>query len=191
MDGVLTAGLRKVKKAFTIPTLTYAEAMELSHFGAKVIYSPTLQPPLKKAIPIYIINAFNPGFTGTYITTYYDPLGHAVSGISSISSISLLTLQSGGMFGMAGIAGRLFGSLAVAGISVILITQGYFEYSITFAIPPQWAAQTAKRVEAEFEYEIEKGMVELVKVENNRIFFLFAISTVEKYRHPARGAVCL
>ncbi|MFN0048098.1 MAG: aspartate kinase, partial [Cytophagales bacterium] len=47
VDGVLTADPRKVKKAFTIPKMTYAEAMEMSHFGAKVIYPPTLQPALQ------------------------------------------------------------------------------------------------------------------------------------------------
>jgi bifunctional aspartokinase / homoserine dehydrogenase 1 len=167
VDGVLTADPRKVKKAFTIPTLTYAEAMELSHFGAKVIYPPTLQPALKKAIPLHIKNTFNPGFAGTYISSHHDPSGHAVTGISSISRISLLTLQGGGMFGVPGIAGRLFGSLAPAGISVILITQGSSEHSITFAIPPEFAANAVNRMEAEFEYEIEKGMVEPVKVENN------------------------
>ncbi len=167
VDGVLTADPRKVKKAFTIPTLTYAEAMELSHFGAKVIYPPTLQPALKKKIPLYIKNTFNPGFEGTRITGSHDPLGHAVTGISSISSISLLTLQGGGMFGVPGIAGRLFGSLAAAGISVILITQGSSEYSITFALPPELTEQAVYHVEEEFGYEMEKGMVEPVRVENN------------------------
>ncbi|MFQ5446277.1 MAG: bifunctional aspartate kinase/homoserine dehydrogenase I [Saprospiraceae bacterium] len=167
VDGVLTADPRKVKRAFTIPTLTYAEAMEMSHFGAKVIYPPTLQPALKKAIPLYIKNTFNPGFAGTYITSHHDPQGHAVTGISSIGRISLLTLQGGGMFGVPGIAGRLFGSLAAAGISVILITQGSSEYSITFAIPPELAEPAVKHVAAEFKYEIEKGMVEPVKVESN------------------------
>ena len=165
VDGVLTADPRKVKKAFTIPTMTYAEAMEMSHFGAKVIYPPTLQPALQKRIPLFIKNTFNPGFEGTYITDKRDPSGHAVTGISSINKVAMLTLQGGGMFGVPGIAGRLFSSLAQAGISVILITQGSSEHSITFAIPPEVAKKAKEQVEAEFEYEIEKGMVEPLKVE--------------------------
>ncbi|MCF8247551.1 MAG: bifunctional aspartate kinase/homoserine dehydrogenase I [Saprospiraceae bacterium] len=165
VDGVLTADPRKVKKAFTIPKMTYAEAMEMSHFGAKVIYPPTLQPALQKRIPLFIKNTFNPGFEGTYITDKRDPSGHAVTGISSINKVAMLTLQGGGMFGVPGIAGRLFGSLASAGISVILITQGSSEHSITFAIPPEVAKKAKQQVAAEFEYEIEKGMVEPLKVE--------------------------
>lgn len=167
VDGVLTADPRKVKKAFTIPKMTYAEAMEMSHFGAKVIYPPTLQPALQKRIPLYIKNTFNPDFEGTYITEYRDPSGHAVTGISSINKVAMLTLQGGGMFGVPGIAGRLFGSLADAGISVILITQGSSEHSITFAIPPEVAAKAKQQVASEFEYEIEKGLVEPLKIEEN------------------------
>ncbi|MBI5915036.1 MAG: bifunctional aspartate kinase/homoserine dehydrogenase I [Bacteroidetes bacterium] len=165
VDGVLTADPRKVKKAFTIPKMTYAEAMEMSHFGAKVIYPPTLQPALQKRIPLFIKNTFNPNFEGTYITDKRDPSGHAVTGISSINQVALLTLQGGGMFGVPGIAGRLFSSLAGAGISVILITQGSSEHSITFAIPPELSAKAKQQVETEFGFEMEKGMVEPVKVE--------------------------
>ncbi|MBI1226173.1 MAG: bifunctional aspartate kinase/homoserine dehydrogenase I [Bacteroidetes bacterium] len=167
VDGVLTADPRKVRKAFTIPKMTYAEAMEMSHFGAKVIYPPTLQPALQKRIPLYIKNTFNPGFEGTYITDKRDPSGHAVTGISSINKVAMLTLQGGGMFGVPGIAGRLFSSLAGAGISVILITQGSSEHSITFAIPPEVAKKAKQQVEAEFGYEIEKGLVEPLKIEEN------------------------
>lgn len=167
VDGVLTADPRKVKKAFTIPTMTYAEAMELSHFGAKVIYPPTLQPALQKRIPLFIKNTHNPDFRGTVVTDKRDPSGRAITGISSIGNVVLLTLQGGGMFGMPGIAGRLFGSLARAGISVILITQGSSEHSITFAIPPELAAKAKQQVEEEFNYELEKGMVDPVKVELN------------------------
>ncbi|MEO0333730.1 MAG: aspartate kinase, partial [Bacteroidota bacterium] len=63
VSGVLTADPRRVKKAFTIPKMTYAEAMEMSHFGAKVIYPPTLMPALHKRIPLYIKNTFDPSFS--------------------------------------------------------------------------------------------------------------------------------
>lgn len=167
VNGVLTADPRKVKKAFTIPSMTYAEAMEMSHFGAKVIYPPTLQPALKKKIPIYIKNTFTPEFKGTYISENLDLNGHAVKGISSINNIALLTLSGSGLFGVPGIAARLFNSLAQAGINIILITQGSSEHAISFAVQPAFAAKAKKRVESEFEYEIEKGAVHRVKVEND------------------------
>lgn len=167
VDGVLTADPRRVKKAFTIESMTYAEAMEMSHFGAKVIYPPTLQPALKKQIPLYIKNTFNPTFQGTLVSSKLDPNGHAVKGISSMSQIALLTLSGSGLFGVPGIAGRLFSSLAGAGINIILITQGSSEYAISFAILPQHARKAKQQVEAEFAYEIDRGIVNLVKIEED------------------------
>jgi len=167
VSGVLTADPRRVKRAFTIPSMTYAEAMEMSHFGAKVIYPPTLQPALKKKIPLYIKNTFNPSFEGTLISDHFDPGGHAVKGISSISDIALLTLSGGGLFGVPGIAGRLFSALAQGGINVILITQGSSEHSISFAIQPKYANKAKKLVEKAFEYEISMGIVDPVKIESD------------------------
>ena len=167
VDGVLTADPRKVKRAFTIPSMTYAEAMEMSHFGAKVIYPPTLQPALKKKIPLYIRNTFNPSFEGTLISDTFDMGGHAVKGISSIGSIALLTLSGSGLFGVPGIAGRLFSALAQSSINVILITQGSSEHSISFAVKPDVANKAKKRVEEAFEYEINLGIVDEVKIESD------------------------
>ncbi len=167
VDGVLTSDPRRVKSAFTIPTLTYAEAMEMSHFGAKVIYPPTIQPAMIKGIPIYIKNTFNPSFIGTYISKESSTNGHPIKGISSISDISLLTLQGSGLFGVPGIAARLFNSLAQAKINVILITQGSSEHSISFAVNPKDSARAKRKVDEEFEYEFKSGGVDLVKMEND------------------------
>lgn len=167
VDGVLTADPRRVRRAFTIPSMTYAEAMEMSHFGAKVIYPPTLQPALLKKIPLYIKNTFNPNFAGTLISNQPHPDAHAVKGISSIGNVALLTLSGSGLFGVPGIAGRLFSSLATADINVILITQGSSEHSISFAVQPSVANRARKRVEAEFEYEMSMNVVDPVKIEED------------------------
>jgi aspartokinase/homoserine dehydrogenase 1 len=167
VDGVLTADPRKVKKAFPIRNMTYGEAMEMSHFGAKVIYPPTLQPALLKKIPLYIKNTFNPELTGTFISDQADSNGHPVRGISSISEISLLTLQGSGLFGVPGIAARLFNCLALAKINVILITQGSSEYSISFAVQPQSSVKAKKRVESEFQLELNTKLIDPVKVEDD------------------------
>ena len=167
VDGVLTADPRKVKKAFTIQNMTYAEAMEMSHFGAKVIYPPTLQPALKKQIPLYIKNTFNPGFRGTYISGQSDPEGAPVKGISSIGEVALLTLSGSGLFGVPGIAARLFNSLAQAQINVILITQGSSEHAISFAIQPKLAKKAKRHVEEAFQYELDRGVVDPIKIEED------------------------
>ncbi len=165
VNGVLTADPRKVKKAFTIPTLTFAEAMEMSHFGAKVIYPPTLQPALKKDISLVIKNTFNPEHPGTLISSNLDPNLQIIKGISSIGDISLLTLQGSGMFGVPGIAGRLFGTLAQAKINVVLITQGSSEHSISFAVSPKMAKKAKRLIDKAFEYEIQAGIIDYIRIE--------------------------
>ena len=165
VDGVLTADPRKVKKAFTIPTMTYAEAMEMSHFGAKVIYPPTLVPALKKNIPLYIKNTFNSDFIGTFISTERNANAGAVQGISSIGNITLLTLSGSGLFGTPGVAGRLFSALASGNVNVILITQGSSESSISFAVQPADALKARRTVEKAFEFELKNGSVDAVKTE--------------------------
>jgi bifunctional aspartokinase / homoserine dehydrogenase 1 len=167
VDGVLTADPRKVKKAFSVPVMSYGEAMEMSHFGAKVIYPPTIQPALAKKIPLYIKNTFNPSHPGTLVSDKGDPNGHIITGISSIGDIALLTLQGGGLFGVPGIAARLFSSLGKSGINIILITQGSSEYSISFAVSPNDAKKAIKVVADEFEAEMRNGMVETTKEESN------------------------
>ncbi|MGB3799557.1 MAG: bifunctional aspartate kinase/homoserine dehydrogenase I [Lewinella sp.] len=167
VSGVLTADPRRVKKAFTIPRMTYAEAMEMSHFGAKVIYPPTLMPALQKRIPLYIKNTFEPDFPGTKVSEESDKNGVAVRGISSINDVALCTVSGTGMFGVPGIAGRIFGSLAQAGINVILITQGSSEHAISFAVQPAAADRAKLAVEEAFAFEIERGVVNRIKVERD------------------------
>ncbi len=154
-DGFMTADPKKVEKAYTIESLTYSEAIELSHFGAKVIYTPTLRPVYRKLIPVAIRNSFNPESKGTLISQ--APSNGSISpikGISSIDLIDLVTLQGPSMVGVSGISMRLFGSLAKRNISVILITQASSEYSISFAINPPDTRMALEGINQEFEREI-------------------------------------
>ena len=168
VSGVLTADPRRVKKAFTIPRLTYAEAMEMSHFGAKVIYPPTLMPALQQRIPLYIKNTFDPAFPGTKVSEESSAEDEAaVRGISSINNVALLTLSGSGLFGVPGISARLFGALAQKSVNIILITQGSSEHSISFAVQPNDSDLAKEAVENAFEYEIERGVVNPVKVERD------------------------
>ncbi len=155
VDGFMTADPRKVSKAFAIDKLSYAEAMELSHFGAKVVYTPTIQPAFHKGIPIVIKNTYNPQAKGTIITSDTDKYDDAmIKGVSSIDDINLLTIQGPGMVGVKGISSRLFGALATAGVNIILITQASSEYSISFAINPVDSENALGAIEKEFEIEI-------------------------------------
>ncbi|MEO1437591.1 MAG: aspartate kinase, partial [Bacteroidota bacterium] len=159
VDGVMTADPRKVRKAFSIPSMTYSEAMEMSHFGAKVIYPPTIQPALDKQIPIRIKNTFKPDFEGTLISTFRSETGRSIKGISSIPSVNLLTLEGPGLVGTKGSAARLFGTLARNGVNIIMITQGSSEYAINFAIRPEDTYKAQKAVSEEFQLELDAGLI--------------------------------
>ncbi len=167
VDGVLTADPRRVEQAFTIPTLSYKEAMELSHFGAKVIYPPSIQPAYIKNIPLIIKNTFNPEHPGTYISKDSGKSANIIKGISSLSDIALLRMEGTGMVGVVGIASRLFATLSRAGINIIFLTQGSSEHSICFGILPGEIKKAQKSVEEEFRYEIQNRQILPLVIETN------------------------
>lgn len=167
VDGMMTADPRKVKKAFTVKEMTYEEAMELSHFGAKVIFPATMQPVMVKKIPIWIKNTFNPTFPGSEISADANGKTLLIKGVSSVSNISLFNVQGSGLQGVVGVSMRLFGTLAKEKINVILISQASSEHSICFAIDSGFATKAKESIEKEFQYEIKGGEMDAVVVEND------------------------
>lgn len=166
VNGMYTANPKFVRQAFPINNISYQEAMELSHFGAKVLYPPTIQPVLKKEIPICIKNTFDSNAEGTLITRVSSN-ANPIKGISHIENMALVTLEGGGMIGVPGISKRLFGALSQEKISVSLITQASSEHSICFAISNADAEKATIAINNEFEYEIEQQKIEPVIVEEN------------------------
>ena len=167
VDGMMTADPRKVSAAFTIPSISYAEAMELTHFGAKVIYPPSLQPAFAKNIPIRVLNTFNAIFKGTVISKESTLSPYIITGISSIDHLSLVNLQGSGMIGVAGVSAKLFTVLAREKISVILISQASSEHSICFAIEPQVSDKVKAILLREFSSEIESGDIEGIDIQKD------------------------
>ena len=165
VSGIYTANPKIVKQAKAIPKISYEEAMELSHFGAKVLYPPTIQPVLTKNIPILIKNTFAPDEQGTLIAKNQNTLGKSVRGISNIEHITLLSLEGPGMIGIPGISKRFFEVLSQAGISVVLITQASSEHSICVGISDNDAAIAESLVNTAFEYEIATQKIKPVLVE--------------------------
>ncbi len=166
VSGMMTADPRFVRHVRQIPRITYREAMELSHFGAKVIYPPTIQPVMVKGIPLLVKNTFAPSDPGTLVEAESQAGTDIVRGITSIDKITVVSLEGSGMIGIPGFSKRLFDALSRAEINVILITQSSSEHSICVAIEER-SAELAKRVvDREFEYEINVGRIEPLKVEN-------------------------
>jgi aspartokinase/homoserine dehydrogenase 1 len=154
VNGIMTADPRKVKNAFTIPDISYAEAMELSHFGAKVIYPPSLTPAFLKKIPVKVLNTFNALHQGTTVSKTSRSTPYSITGISSIDDIVLVNLEGNGMIGVAGTSAKVFGILAQHKISVIFISQASSEHSICFAINPIDAVKVEDLLNEGFKTEI-------------------------------------
>ncbi len=167
VSGMMTADPRLVPNARIIPQITYQEAMELSHFGAKVIYPPTIQPVMSKGIPVWIKNTFASKDNGTLIQQKTADSSNSITGISSISSIALLSLEGSGMVGIPGFSKRLFAALASKKINVILITQSSSEHSICVGIDENNASAAKQVIDEAFAYEIELKRVEPLFVEKN------------------------
>jgi len=167
VSGMYTANPKMVKQAKAIPHISYEEAMELSHFGAKVLYPPTIQPVLSKGISIVIKNTFSPEEKGTLITKSKNEKGKTVRGISHIGNIALLSLEGPGMVGIPGISKRFFEVLSQADISVVLITQASSEHSICVGISANDVEKAISIVNEAFEYEIERGRIKTVIPESD------------------------
>ncbi|MEN8230939.1 MAG: aspartate kinase, partial [Bacteroidota bacterium] len=156
VNGFMTADPRIVHKAYPVDCMSYEEAMELSHFGAKVIYTPTLTPAYKGNIPIRVKNTFNPDAPGTLIAKEaVCKQSEMIKGISSIDEISLVTVRGVGMVGKTGTSSRVFSSLARHNVNVILITQASSEMTISFAVTPADTARSVNALHEEFEIEID------------------------------------
>ena len=167
VNGMFTANPKVVKQAQPIAFISYQEAMELSHFGAKVLYPPTIQPVLKKNIPILIKNTFEPEVEGTYISNQEMVNTNPVKGISHIDKITLITLEGPGMIGVSGSSKRLFEVLSHKNINVIFITQASSEHSICIGILNVDAAVAEEAINSAFEAEIVQNKIDPCIVEKN------------------------
>ena len=168
VSGMMTADPRLVSNVKIIPEISYQEAMELSHFGAKVIYPPTIQPVRSKGIATWIKNTFAPEDKGTVIREEEAAVdGNSTRGISSINSIALLSLEGSGMVGIPGFSKRLFEALASKKINVILITQSSSEHSICVGIDQANADEAQQTIDTAFAHEIATKKLDPIVVEKN------------------------
>jgi len=166
VSGMFTANPRIVKQANPISEISYEEAMELSHFGAKVLYPPTIQPALRKKIPIRIKNTFEPENLGTLISK--NPKNkNEVKGISYIENICLITLEGGGMIGVPGFSKRLFETLSQQKINVIFITQASSEHSICVGVYENDAIKAKELLDETFSIEIDRKKIKPISIEKD------------------------
>ena len=182
VSGMMTADPRMVNNAKEIPRISYQEAMELSHFGAKIIYPPTILPVMHAHVPLWIKNTFEPEHPGTLIENEFSKDNNTIRGISSIKDICLLSLEGAGMVAIPGFAKRLFDALAKKQISIIIITQSSSEHSISVGVSVQDTHLAKIAVDAEFEEEINLQLLEPLIIEKE--LSIIAIVGEQMRNHP-------
>lgn len=165
VDGIYSADPRLVPEAFALPQVSFEEAMELSYFGAKVLHPKTIAPARELGIPVRVLNSFRPDVPGTLVTADAEPSARAVRGLSYLDDVVLLNVTGPGMRGVPGVASRVFGAMARRDISVILITQGSSEVSITFCVPAADEARAVAAFTEDFEAELATHKVDAVEVQ--------------------------
>lgn len=182
VSGMMTADPRLVQNPRPIARISYQEAMELSHFGAKIIYPPTIQPVMSKNIPVWIKNTFAPEDFGTLIEKDAAASDSFIRGITSINKISLLSLEGSGMVGIPGFSKRLFEALASESVNVILITQSSSEHSICVGVNEGDAQRAKAVVDLQFEVEIANGKVDPLNIETG--LSILALVGEQMKSHP-------
>ena len=165
VPGMMTANPKVVPTARTISNISYKAALELSHFGAKVIYPPTIQPVVTEGIPIYVKNTFDPQAHGTLIEKNPPRSKDSVIGISNSDNIALLSLEGSGMVGIPGFSSRLFETLSQNDINIILITQASSVHTMCIAVSEKDAEKAREAADRCFAYEISLGKLNPLKVE--------------------------
>jgi aspartokinase/homoserine dehydrogenase 1 len=162
VNGVMTADPRVVPDACTIPHLSYAEVGEMAYFGAKVLHPQAIRPVKRSAIPVRILNTFQPDHPGTRITKDPDGSNQTVKAITAIKRLSLITIEGAGMIGVPGVAARTFGAVARTGTSVLMISQSSSEQSICFVVPTGGVPGVLAALQEEMARELERRDIERI-----------------------------
>jgi len=134
VNGVLTTDPRLVKNARTLPIITYLEAQEMSYFGAKVLHTKTIEPAVKKDIPVRVKNTLNPENHGTLIVREQNEFNHTVKALAFIRDVALLNVVRYRSSGTGMVTSRIFSALADAGVPLIMISQGSSQFNLSLVV---------------------------------------------------------
>lgn len=184
VDGFFTADPRIVPSAQCLDEVSYAEAMELSFFGAKVISAKALTPLMSAGIPCEIKNTYHPDLKGTLIHANPEK-PTVVRGISHLDDVASITMEGGGMRGRVGLARRVMEALANQSISVLLIVQSSSEYSITLCVRSVEAEAARKALTGAFHFELLHGLISDISLLDQRSVITLVGDGMRHYRGVA------
>ncbi len=165
VDGMMTADPRLVPGACTIAEISYREAAELAHFGAKVLHPKTLRALSRCGIPLWIRNTFAPEQAGTKITPTGPPNGRGIRGLTCISDVAMITVGGPGIVGMPDVLGRTFATTAAVRANVLLISQSSSQNDICLVVSSAVAKSTVDALRREFAHDLAHEKVEHVTLD--------------------------
>jgi aspartate kinase len=165
VDGVLSADPKIVREAAILDELTYEEASELSHFGAKVLHHKTLRPLLARMIPVYIKNTFAPEKAGTRIGKAHDGSSRGAKSVTSLGPVTLITLRSNGGPETTDLLARTFAALDHSQVELLMVTQSSYQNSFCLLVPQNMAERASAALEGAFRLEMNHNYVDRLQIE--------------------------
>ena len=130
VDGVRSADPRVVQDTKYLEKISFEEAAEMAHFGAKVLHPLTIEPAVKKNIPIYVLNSTNPSGPGTAILRS-ELIEDGVKSVSFKENIRVINIFSTRMINTSGFLRRVFEIFSESKVSVDLISTSEANISVT------------------------------------------------------------
>jgi len=167
VNGVLTADPRLVPGARTIPEISYREAAELAHFGAKVLHPKTLRAVTQSGIPVWIRNTFEPEHPGTKITPQGRSSSAGVKALTAIRDVSLIAVGGPGIVGLPDVVGRTFSTTSNVRANVLLISQSSSQNDICFIVFSSDAKRTVDALRQQFAQDLMHQKVEHITLDPN------------------------
>jgi aspartokinase/homoserine dehydrogenase 1 len=164
VDGVYSANPKLIPEAVQLQTMSYNEAIELAHFGSKVIHPATMGPAVERGIPIYIRNSFRPDGPTTRIDGVGAP-NETVKGLSLVEQVALVNVEGAGMSESPAIAQRLFRAIEAEGLEALMVSQGSSQHSICLAVPAGMGERARVALENAFFAELHQGVIQTVEVD--------------------------
>lgn len=157
--GVMTTDPKIVPEAKQIPQISYLEAMELSHFGAKILHPRALEPVMAKKIPVRIKNTFDPEAPGTVIKEETKSAKEIAKALSLIEKVAVINISGAGL-SFADIMAEVFERLSEARVRVIMLSQSSSELSLSIVVDQSDLNRAMKALE-----KIQNG-VRVTKMED-------------------------
>jgi aspartate kinase len=165
VDGIMTADPKLIPNAKTIPQISYAEALEMTAFGAKAIHPRAVEPVAEEGIPVRVKNTFADEKPGTLITSATQlKVGEVVKALALVRDVGLITVSGAGMVGKLGTAAKIFDVLAKSGVNILMISQSISESNISVVVKRNLLHKAVTALELAL---LGKGVVSEVQYEDD------------------------